>query len=525
MNKLHHGETLSLWLDTQDMPSYTKLNEDLYVDVCVIGGGIAGLTTAYLLSQENKKVVLVESAEVGSGQTGKTTAHLSAVLGKRYYELESIHGKEGAQLAAHSHSSAIKVIKNIITKEKIVCDVEEVSGYLFSEDVEILQKELEAVYRTGLDVQLLKRTPLDSLSLLPCLRFPKQLQFHPLKYLKALADKLIQNGGKIFTQTHVQQVDSGHVPKVITESGHSVHCDSLVVATNTPINDIVTIHTKQAAYRSYVIGFKIPKNSISKALYWDTNHPYHYVRLQSHDTYDTLIVGGEDHKTGQEEFPDLCFSNLETWARKKFPVIESVLYKWSGQVMESIDGLGFMGYNPLDRNNVFVITGDSGNGITNGTIGALIVRDQILGRKNPWEKLYDPSRISLRAVGEYLKENANVAAQYSEWLEVKPKPDVNALYRDEGYVFRDGLRMVAAYKNESGHIEFMSAACPHLGGLVRWNKVEKSWDCPCHGSRFDCHGKVLEGPAKQNLKPLDDVELEIPRTAPAAIDYKRMEIL
>ncbi|MBC7419213.1 MAG: FAD-dependent oxidoreductase [Bdellovibrio sp.] len=516
MNSLHPGETLSLWLDTADMPKFSKLTEDLHVDICVIGGGIGGLTTAYLLMKEGKKVALLESFELASGQTGKTTAHFSNALDDRYYELEKYHGQEGARLAAQSHSAAIDAVEKIVSDLKVNCDFERINGYLFAKDddrKDILQKELEAVHRAGLEVQFLQKAPLSSFDSGPCLRFSNQVQLHPLKYLKAITDAFTRGGGEIYTHTHVSEVKSGTIPQVITQDGFTVRCDSLVVATNTPINDLFAIHTKQAAYRSYVIGFKILKDSVPKALYWDTLDPYHYVRVESGQTEDILVVGGEDHKTGQEDHPELCFTRLEKWARAHFTNISGTAYQWSGQVMEPVDGLGFLGHNPLDRDNVYVITGDSGNGMTHCTIGALLITDQIMKRKNAWEDLYNPGRVSLRATAEYLKENRNVAAQYGDWFSAKPKPDVHSLHRDEGVVFRDGFKMVAAYKNKAGTVEFMSAACTHLGGVVHWNSVEKSWDCPCHGARYSCHGKVMEGPATQDLKPLDDVDLEIPAAA------------
>ena len=280
------------------------------------------------------------------------------------------------------------------------------------------------------------------------------------------------------------------------------------MATNTPINDMFAIHTKQAPYRSYVMAFKIPKDSIKKAFYWDTLDPYHYIRVESGKLFDLLIVGGEDHKTGQEDNPDLCYEKLEKWVRERFPIAGEIASRWSGQVMEPVDGLAFLGRNPMDEDNVYVITGDSGHGITHSTIGAMIITDQIMERKNPWEKLYNPSRITLRAAGTYIQENANVAAQYSEWLGIKNRPHLNELTKNEGVVFRDGTSMVAAYKNDQGHLEFMSAVCPHLAGIVKWNTAEKSWDCPCHGSRFDCHGKIMEGPAFEDLEKMDFLEEE-----------------
>ncbi|MBC7742309.1 MAG: FAD-dependent oxidoreductase [Bdellovibrionaceae bacterium] len=512
MNSLHPGETLSLWLDTEEMPQFSKLQQDLRVDVCIIGGGIGGITTAYLLMKEGKKVCLLESFEIGSGQTGRTTAHFSNALDDRYYEIERLHGQEGARLAAQSHTAAQDAVEKIVREEKIDCHLERLNGYLFAsdDDQEVLQKEFDAAHRAGLGIQFLNRAPLQSFDTGPCLRFPRQLQLHPLKYLSALTKIFVERGGQVFTHTHVTNVESGKIAKVKTSDGFTVSCNSLVVATNTPINDLFAIHTKQVPYRSYVVGFQIPKDSVPKGLFWDTLNPYHYVRIEQGETEDILIVGGEDHKTGQEEHPELCFTRLENWARQKFPMITNTAYSWSGQVMEPIDGLGYLGHNPMDRNNVYVITGDSGQGMTHCTIGGLLITDQIMGRANPWEQLYNPGRISVRATGEYLKINANVAAQYREWFSAKPRPELHTLHRGEGTVFRDGLRMVAAYKTTSGQVEFMSAACTHLAGVVNWNNVEKSWDCPCHGSRFDCHGKVLEGPATQALKPLDDVNIEIP---------------
>ncbi len=521
MNSLHPGETLSLWLDTEEMPQFNKLQQNLNVDVCIIGGGIGGITTAYLLMKEGKNVCLLESFEIGSGQTGRTTAHFSNALDDRYTEIEKLHGVAGARLAAQSHSAAIDAVENIVRTENIHCNLERLNGYLFSseeEDPEILKKECEAAHRAGLGVQILSRAPLQFFNTGPCLRFPRQLQLHPLKYLCALTRIAVERGAQVYTQTHVTTIESGKIAKVITADGFTVNCKSVVVATNTPINDLFAIHTKQAPYRSYVIGFQIPKSSVPMGLYWDTLEPYHYVRIQPGENEDLLIVGGEDHKTGQEDHPELCFTRLENWARQKFPMIIGSAYRWSGQVMEPVDGLGFLGHNPLDRSNVYVITGDSGHGMTHCTIGGLLVTDQIMGRANPWEQLYNPSRISMRATGEFLKENANVAAQYREWFAAKPRPELHTLHRGEGCVFRDGLRLVAAYKTTSGHVEFMSAACTHLAGVVNWNNVEKSWDCPCHGSRFDCHGNVLEGPATLPLKTLDDVNIEISEGARVSIE-------
>lgn len=496
----------SVWAATESMPKFTKLNKNLNVDVCIIGGGIAGLTSAYLLMKEGKTVCVLEAFELASGQTSRTTAHFTTALDDRYFEIEKYLGEHSARLAGQSHRAAIDRVEKIVQDEKIKCEIEKVSGYLFAGDqsrLNIVQKEFEITKRIGLAVEFVEGSPLTTFDTGPCLKFSDQLQLHPLKYLLGISKYIASHGGHIFTNTHVNETHGGQNAYVKTDNGHIVHCQSIIVATNTPINDRFAIHTKQAPYRTYVVGFQIPKGGVPRGLYWDTFDPYHYIRTENFGPNDILIVGGEDHKTGQDSHPEERFENLDTWTRERFPMATKILYQWSGQVMEPVDSLAYLGRNPGDEKNVYIITGDSGNGMTHCTIGGMIITDLIMGRTNPWERLYDPSRISVRATPEFIKENANVAAQYADWFSVKSKPDFANIDAGTGLVYRDGLKMIAAYKNESGNVECMSAACPHLGGVVQWNNVEKSWDCPCHGSRFDSHGKVIEGPAISDLKKID----------------------
>jgi Rieske Fe-S protein len=286
-----------------------------------------------------------------------------------------------------------------------------------------------------------------------------------------------------------------------------------VVATNTPVNDWLAIHTKQAPYRTYVIGALVPKNSVRRALYWDTPDPYHYVRIQPlSDAHDVLIVGGEDHKTGQAEDTDERFDRLESWARQLFPMIEFVEFHWSGQVMEPVDGLAFIGRNPLDRENIFIATGDSGNGMTHGTIAGMLITDLIQGRDNEWAKLYDPTRKPLHAMAEFARENLNVARQYVDYVTGGDVKNADEIRQGTGAVLRRGFQKVAAYRDQDGTLHEMSAICPHLGCVVDWNDTEKSWDCPCHGSRFDAYGKVINGPANTNLSPTEDQEYPVEPT-------------
>jgi nitrite reductase/ring-hydroxylating ferredoxin subunit len=248
-----------------------------------------------------------------------------------------------------------------------------------------------------------------------------------------------------------------------------------------------------------VIGVRVPKDSVTRALYWDTGDPYHYLRLQREDDHDVLIVGGEDHKTGQENDGEERFARLEQWTRERFPQMLAVEYHWSGQVMEPVDGLAFIGRNPLDDDNVYIATGDSGQGMTHGTIAGMLLTDLIQGRKNKWEDLYSPSRLRLKSLPEYASENINVAGQYADYVTAGDIKSEAELKPGEGAIMRDGISKIAVRRDANGNVHKLSAVCPHLGCVVAWNSTEQTWDCPCHGSRFSAEGRVYHGPANSDL--------------------------
>ena len=496
------GTTTSIWMATADIPSRPALGKDGSADVCVVGAGIAGLTTAYLLAKEGRSVIVLDDGPIAGGETSRTTAHLVNALDDRYFEIESMHGEKGALLAAESHAAAIDRIEAIVAEENIDCEFERLDGYLFvppGESTDVLDKELDAAHRAGLmEVERIERAPLKPFDTGACLRFPRQAQFHPLKYLAALSQAIENMGGGIFNRTQAKEFIDGAPGHVKTSKGPEVSAGAIVVATNTPVNDWVAIHTKQAAYRTYVIGMRVPKGTVTKALYWDTPDPYHYVRLQDAGKDEVLIVGGEDHKTGQADDADERFERLEAWTRERFPTAQDIEFRWSGQIMEPVDSLAFIGRNPGDK-NIYVVTGDSGNGMTHGTIAGILLTDLIQGRKSEWESLYDPSRISLKAAPEFAKENLNVAAQFGDYVTGGDVDRVREIAAGTGALIKDGLKKVAVYRDTHGALHKCSAICPHLGCIVAWNSTEKTWDCPCHGSRFDPFGKVLNGPANTGL--------------------------
>ena len=494
--------TSSVWTDALP-PQLETLHQNQSCDVCVIGAGIAGLSTAYMASGGDRSIVVLDSGEVGGGETSRTTAHLSCALDDRYFHLEKIRGKDVARLGAQSHSAAISKIESIVNSEGIDCDFQRLDGFLFlppKRSIRDLKRELAASHRAGLtDVELVDRAPIESFDTGPCLRFPRQGQFHPMKYLSGLVEALRRNGARLYTGAQVTRVEGGSPARVETRGGHVVSANAVVVATNTPITDVVSIHTKQFPYRTYAIGATIAPNSVQRALFWDTLDPYHYIRLADEDL---LIVGGEDHKTGQEEDPKSRFRKLERWAQKRFP-IQEVKYRWSGQVLETMDGLAFIGKDPAGLENVFVVTGDSGMGMTHGTIAGMLLSDVIAGRENPWADAYDPSRKPLKGLPDFLRENLNVAAQYTDWLTGGDVSSAAEIQPGTGAILRDGAAKHAVYRSDDGQLHARSAVCTHLGCVVQWNKAEKSWDCPCHGSRFDAFGKVIHGPASKDLEPVE----------------------
>jgi glycine/D-amino acid oxidase-like deaminating enzyme/nitrite reductase/ring-hydroxylating ferredoxin subunit len=512
------GDKISLWEATTETGALHPLRGNVEADVCIVGAGIAGLSVAYRLVRDAQKVVVIDDGQIGRGMTGRTTAHLASAQDDGFYEIESRHGEEGARFAGESHAAAIDQIEANVREEHIDCGFERLDGYLFeppNQGTENLRQEFEAAQRAGMDVEWVERAPIAGFNTGPAIRYANQGQFHPLHYLRGLAAAIERNGGHIYTGSRVVDVQESEDGIAKTEEGHRIGARHFVVASNTPINDRYVIHTKQAPYTTYVIGLRLPKGLVPHALWWDmAEHagqedkpigmiPYHYVRVSAGaDGDEVLVVGGEDHKTGQKDDFEQRYANLEDWTRIRWPEAREVVYRWSGQVMEPEDYMGFIGRNPADKDNVYIATGDSGQGMTHGTIAGILIPDLIMGRQNRWAKLYDPARLSFKAAGDFLKENINVAAQYRDWVTGGDVSHINEIEHGEGAVVRRGLKKIAAYRDPSGTIHEMTAVCPHMKCIVHWNRNEKTWDCPCHGSRFDAMGHVLNGPSVADLAPV-----------------------
>ena len=502
---MKNRESISHWQKGHPLKEFSPLKENKQVDVCIIGAGIAGLTAAYLLSQSSKGVIVLDDGPIAGGQTIRTTAHLSTALDDRYFNLERYFGQKGAKLAAKSHQAAIDFIKEVIQKHTIACDFEESKAYLFvppGESPVLLEKELKAAHRAGLkEVYLLQRSPIQSYDTGPTLCFPHQAEFSPLPYLEKLCDCIEERRGEIYCHTHATNIEkqSDHY-RIQTDQNRFVQAKHVIVATNAYIDSRLFPHTKLAPYRTYVFGAEVPHNYVAKGLYYDTADPYHYIRtVKLNKNSDMLLIGGEDHRTAEQIGPiSQIYAKLEQWARLRFPMMGKIHYRWSGQVLEPIDSLAYIGRVKKNEEK-YIITGDSGNGLTHGTLGALLIHDQIMAKANPWEELYNPHRISFKNAPCFIEENGNALWQYRDWVSPADYSTIEAIQPNCGGIVRKGITKHACYRDEKGKICELSAICPHLGALLRWNEAEHCWECPAHGSRFSAEGKVLQGPANCDL--------------------------
>lgn len=488
-----------------------EANLELEVDVVVVGAGITGLTAALRLAEMGKRTVVLEARTIGSGTTSGTTAHITEAVDTRYVDIESKFGAEGAKAVAESSRSAIEHIARRVEGLGIACDFQRVPGFLYSEsgsdqERDLLSREYEAATRAGLKVSLDASPPLSFAAKAgSSLRFDDQAQFHAGRYLAGIAEAAERIGVRIFEGSRVLAVDETEPCVVHLENGAVVRARAVFFATHVPLNRLF-LQTKLESNRSYVVALRnVPQDRIAAALYWDLADPYHYLRTIDLDGTPHVLVGGEDHRTGTEENTEVHFDNLLKFARERFGAGD-VSYRYSEQVLEPVDGLPFIGRNSMSE-HVYVATGFSGNGMTFGTLAALMVSDLILERPNPWTSLYSATRVKPIAGAKPFLRNSLESAAHLIGDRLAP-PEVASLRdigRDEGKTVRVKGERLAVYRDGGGSLHAVSSVCTHLGCLVKFNHAERTWDCPCHGSRFGVDGAVITGPATE---PLSKREVE-----------------
>ena len=501
-------ETKSYWNDSSARPHFGRINANHQVDVVVVGAGITGVTAAYLLKNAGHTVALVDRGQGGGFDTLNTTAHLTCVTDMRLHELVSHFGKAAAGTVWEGGRQAIDHICANIQRESLECDFTWVPGYLHADDradaseIEQLEKDANLANELGFSAVFEKRVPLINR---PGVEFPHQAKFDPGKYISGLLRTIPGKGSYVFTQTEVTKVESD--PLSVQCDNYRIQGGYVILATHTPLMGktgslpAALFQTKLFLYTTYALGARLPTNGMPEASFWDTAHPYHYLRIDHHEDCGYAIFGGEDHKTGQVEHSAEPYHRLEERLGKLLPQAQ-VDHRWSGQVIETPDGLPYIG-ETADRQ--FVATGFSGNGMTFGTLGALMAVDSVAKRTNPWQTLFDVHRKPFHGgTLTYLKENSDYPYHMlRDWLAGSGKGDVNSIGLKQGKVLSINGRRVAAYRNEAGQLSLCSPVCTHLKCIVAWNEAERTWDCPCHGSRFAPTGEVLAGPAEQPLEKIE----------------------
>ena len=503
---VHRAVTTSYWIESAELPRHPKLSRDLEVDVIVVGGGITGITAAYLAKKAGQTVALLERERCAGIDTGHTTAHLTAVTDARFADLAGRFGRDAARAVWDAGMAAIDEIVKHIRRQDIDCDFHWLPGYLHAplrapepKRIDELEREARRVAEIGLPAELVAKIPFFDV---PGVKFRHQAIFHPRKYLARLLRVIDGGGSHVCEETTVDEITDG--PLTVKAGPHKVRGERLILATHTPLQGVagtlgaLLFQTKLALYTSYVIGGKVPAGRLPRAMFWDNGEPYDYLRIEPHADYDYVIFGGEDHKTGQEPDPEEHFRRLERRLRDYLPEI-AIDRRWSGQVIETHDGLPFIGENAEKQ---FAATGFAGNGMTFGTLGAMMALDWVLGRKNPWQDLFDPGRKKLLGgTWSYLTENSDYPYHLVRDASARSEGDSTAdLARGEGKILKLDGHKVASYRDESGKVTLCSPICTHLKCIVGWNAAEKTWDCPCHGSRFHPTGEVISGPAEEPLE-------------------------
>jgi len=497
-----------VWIDDTPIQKFPKLQKNISVDVLVVGAGVTGITVAYLLKKAGSTVALIERERVASIDTGHTTAHLTYVTDVQLQELARNFGNDHAQAAWDAGAAAIDEIERIVEEEGSDCDFTRVPAYLHvrvegtsKKEASSLKKEADLAAKLGFDAAYLNSAPYFNL---PAVRFANQAKFHPRKYLRSLVAKIPGSGSHVFEKSAASEFDAKKRRVKVNRTWISF--DRVVMATNNPLVGLASIagatllQTKLFLYTSYALGGRVPSKTIPEALFWDTREPYDYLRTDRRRGFDYIVYGGEDHKTGQKKKTEKAYVRL--WQRlKKIIPQAKVDHRWSGQIISTPDGLPYIGENAERQ---FVATGYCGNGITFGTVAAMMARDWTAGRKNPWTKLFAVDRKKIKgAAWNYLRENKDYPYYMIKDRLARPEADsVRDLRPGDGMIIGRRGKKVAAFRDPNGKIHRLSPVCTHLGCLVRWNPSESTWDCPCHGSRFKPTGEVIAGPAEEPLPPI-----------------------
>lgn len=494
--------TFSIWADKGEQTSFATLRQDITADVAIVGGGITGLTAAYILSKAGKKVVVLEARKIGEGATGSSTGNLYCTIGSPgLHVLKSKFNEQKLKEVVESRAAAVDFIEARVNEFNIDCDFKRVPWALFTENSDgksFVEKERKAAQEAGLTVTENFRIPL---KIETGFTVENQAQFNPLQYVKGLAKNIQSENCAIYELSKVTDVTEEDTCTVETAGG-KITAQQVIMATHSP-KGIYAVHLSMGPYREYAVGVKLNGEYPEPGIWWNMlSEEHHSMRVYDTTKGKILMVLGEMHKVGQKENNHECFTNLEHYLRERFDVA-SVEFTWSAQQFKAADGIPYIGLSTGNA-KTYIATGFSADGLTYGTLASIIISDEILGKENKWSKTYDASRITpIASAKEFIKENVNVAYELIKDRLTKSEADEFAdVATGQGKVMEIDGKKHGVYRDETGKLHVVSAICTHMGCVNHWNEVEQSWDCPCHGSRFSIDGEVLEGPAYASLKKL-----------------------
>ena len=488
----------SLWLATASGPPRAPLSRDLEVDVAVVGAGITGITTALLLKRGGASVAVLEAGRVCAGTTGYTTAKVSSLHGTVYSELVRTFGEDGARVYAQANEGGLGLIAELVAELAIDCDLRRKPNYTYATSpagVRDVEREAEAARAAGLPVTLTDRLDLP-FPVSAAVGLDEQAEFHPRKYVLALAEQVAADGSHVFEHTPVTGVDQGS-PARVQANGHTVTAGAVVVATGMPILDRGLYFARETPVRSYVVAVQAPWRP--RGMYISADEPTRSLRTHPVDGGELALIGGESHKPGTGD-PARSYARLEQFAREHFEVGD-IPYRWATQDYMPADGMPYVGRLWPFSDRILTATGFRKWGLANGTAAAMMLSDRVLGRDNPWSRTFDSLRVKPLATIRGMVEEGAQDGFYFFADRVRKRGSADDVPPGEGRVVGTGLSQAAVYRDESGLMHRVSARCTHLGCIVSWNNAERSWDCPCHGSRFDVDGQVLQGPAVKPLPP------------------------
>lgn len=492
----------SYWIASTPETSYEALEGDLAVDVAVLGGGIVGVTAAYLLKQHGLRVALVEARRIVTGVTGHTTAKLTSLHGLKYSQIVSQFDRERARLYADANEGAIRFVAAVVQERGIDCDLHRMPAFTYTREADELDRihaEVEAAREAGLEASFVTETTLPY-EVAGAVRVENQAIFHPRKYLLGLARLVDGDGSRMFEHTTARDVREGR-PCVVTTDHGRIRADHVIVATHYPFLDRGLYFARLEPMRSYALGIRVAEPP-PQGMFISTGEDFQSVRPHPENGGWLVIVGGVQHMTGRSSVPTMQhYRAVEAFAREALTV-ESIDYRWSTQDNRTIDGIPYVGtYTPASP-HLFTATGFDGWGMSNGTAAAMILADLILKRHNRWAAAYDPARVGqLTKVGQMLRYGAsNVDHLVRDRISQAAPLEVSDLAPGEGRVGKVGGETLAVSRAADGTLHAVAPACAHQGCLVTWNEAEQSWDCPCHGSRYAADGTLLHGPATKGLE-------------------------